>query len=503
MPALSCFLLVVASYLLGSVSSAILVTRLWSGQDIRTLGDQNAGAVNVARSVGLLPAAIVGVVDLFKGALPVFTARFLGLGDACALCGVMAAVVGHSYPLYFRFRGGQGLAASFGGLLASAPLETFLVLPVFGLVYLVITGSAVTAALVSFCLLTGLNLWSGRPLVVVLSPLVLLMVMGLCAIPKAFLDWREQTDKKRLLAYWLSPKDDAHQALRVAVITDSVASLPQEWYRREQIHVVPMALILPEGVRRDGVDVEPREYYRRLRQDGLSPKTSAPSPGEFESMYQKLAKFHRSGVVITPPRELTKTWESARLGATMMPEEFLVEVVDSRTAGPAQGFVALAAARAVASGANLEHTLEEIQKAQRNVGFLGVLDTVKFLIEGGRAANLNRLLQTALRLYPLLYIHQGQIRLLGMARTKTKAVEQMITWLKENLPRQGLSLAVAHTDVPEEARALQDRLLAHFQPEEHFITELTPVIGAHSGPGLLGVAWWIHKDTGKEESAHG
>ena len=251
------------------------------------------------------------------------------------------------------------------------------------------------------------------------------------------------------------------------------------------------------------MDVEPREYYRRLRQDGLSPKTSAPSPGEFESMYQKLAKLHRSGVVITPPHELTKTWESARLGATMMPEEFLVEVVDSRTAGPAQGFVALAAARAVASGANLEHTLEEIQKAQRNVGFLGVLDTVKFLIEGGRAANLNRLLQTALRLYPLLYIHQGQIRLLGMARTKKKAVEQMITWLKENLPRQGLSLAVAHTDVPEEARALQDRLLAHFQPEEHFITELTPVIGAHSGPGLLGVAWWIHKDTGKEESAHG
>lgn len=487
-----CPLLILASYLLGSVSSAILVTRLWTGKDIRTLGNRNAGGANVARSVGLLPAALVSVVDFSKGALPVYVAHLLGLGNACALGGAVAAVFGHSYPLYFRFRGGKGLAASLGALLVFTPFETLLVLPVLGLVYLVITGSAVTGALVSLSLLIGLNLWRGRPLVIVLAPLVLLLTMGLCAIPQMLLDWRERADKKRLLAYWLSPRDETAKKGRVAVITDSIASLPPEWGSREKIHVVPLALILPEGQYRDGVDIDPRQYYRRLRQDGLSPKTSAPSPGEFAAVFQQLAKTHRSGVVITPPQELTQTWESARLGAEMTAEHFLAEVVDSRTAGPAQGFIALAAARAVAAGADLQTVLEIVQETQKNVGFVGALDTVKLLIEGGRVAHLNRWLKSALRLYPILYIHEGQIRLIGMARTKAKAVERMLDWLREKLPPEGFSLAVAHTDAFEEAAALEKRLLSLFHPEEHFLTELTPVIGAHAGPGLLGVGWWLH-----------
>ncbi len=494
MPELFCPLLVIVSYLLGSVSSAIMVTRLWSGKDIRTLGNRNAGAANVARSVGLLPAALVSVADFSKGAIPVYVAHLLGLGNACALGGAVAAVIGHSYPLYFRFRGGKGLAASLGALLVFTPFETLLVLPVLGLVYLVITGSAVTGALVSLSLLIGLNLWRGHPLIVALAPLVLLTTMGLCTIPQAIFDWRQRANKKRLLAYWLSPKDETAKRERVAVITDSIASLPPEWRRREQIHMVPLALILPEGVYRDGVDIDPRQYYRRLRQDGLAPKTSAPSPGEFLALYQQLAKTYHCGVVITPPSELTQTWEAARLGANMAAEHFLAEVVDSRTAGPAQGFVALAAARAVASGANLQTVLEVIQEAQKNVGFVGVLDTVKLLIEGGRVAHLHHWLQSALRLYPLLYIHQGQIRLIGMARTKAKAIERMIAWLRENLPGEGLSLAVAHTDAFEEAAALEKQLLSLFQPDEHFVTELTPVIGAHAGPGLLGVGWWVNAE---------
>jgi len=498
-PVLFCPLLIVVSYLLGSVTSAILVTRLWSGKDIRTLGNRNAGAANVARSVGLLPAAVVSVADFSKGAIPVFAAQLLGLSNACALGGAAAAVIGHSYPLYFRFRGGKGLAASLGALLVFTPFETLLVLPVLGLVYLVITGSAVTGALVSLSLLIGLNLWRGHPLIVALAPLVLLVTMGLCTIPQAIFDWRQRADKKRLLAYWLSPKDEMAKGDNVAVITDSVASLPPELRRREQIHIVPLALILPEGVYRDGVDVDPRQYYQRLRQDGLAPKTSAPSPGEFLALYQKLAKTHRSGVVITPPRELTQTWESARLGAEMASDQFLAEIVDSRTAGPAQGFVALAAARAVALGADLKTILEVIQEAQKNVGFVGVPDTVKFLIEGGRVTHLNRWLQSALRLYPLLHIHQGQIRLIGMARTKAKAIGRMLAWLRENLPSERLSLAVAHTDAFEEATALEKRLLSLFQPNEHFVTELTPVIGAHAGPGLLGVAWWVHARPGQNE----
>lgn len=487
----SCSLLVIASYLLGSISSAILVTRIWCGKDIRTLGNNNAGAANVARTVGLLPAAIVVVFDFSKGAIPVFAARLLGLSDACALGGAIAAVIGHSYPIYFRLRGGKGMAASLGALLAFTPFETLLVLPVLGLVYLVITGSAVTGAIVSLSLLIGLNLWRGYPLVVALAPLALLVTMGLCIIPQAISDWRQRADKKRLLTHWFTPKEEtAHE--RVAVITDSLASLPPDLCQQAQIHVVPMALILADGVYHDGVDIDPRTYYRRLREDNLSPKTSAPAPGEFLTLYQQLAPQYRSGVVITPPKELTQTWDSARLAAEMVKNTFRAEIIDSRVAGPAQGFLALAAARAAASGAGLAAVVKAVESTQKGVGFVGVLDTVKFLVEGGRVAEAHRWVQSALHTYPVLYIHQGQIRLIGMARTKSKAVERMIKWLSDTLPHEGLSLAIAHTDAFQEAAELEKKLLALFHPDEHFVTELTPVIGAHAGPGLLGVAWQIH-----------
>ncbi len=487
-----CLLLIAFSYLLGSLSSAILVTRLWTGKDIRTLGNRNAGAANVARSVGLLPAAIVVLLDLAKGAIPILAARAFGWGEVCGLSGAVAAVIGHSYPLFFRFRGGQGLAASLGALLALTPLETLLALPVLATLYLVITGSAVSGALVALLLLMGLNFWRGYPLIIVFAPLILLATMGICVLPRAMSEWRERKDKRAVLVSWFSPQGETKHRPQVAVITDSVASLPAEWAQREGIRVIPMTVILPEGPARDGLDLEPRQYYQRLREGHLIPKTSAPSPGEFLSAFQEVAGAYRYAVVITPPKELTRTWESASLAAQMEGNPLKVAVVDSRTAGPAQGFIALAAARAAAAGLDLNEVLEVVQFAQKQVGFVGVLDSLKYLVEGGRGGEVRQWLNSALRIYPVLYIHDGRINLLGAARTKHKAIDHMLEWLKDKLPAQGLSLAVVHTDAFEEAEDLYQQVMSSVHPEEHFLAEMTPVIGAHAGPGLLGVAWWLH-----------
>lgn len=490
-----CFILLTGSYLLGSISPAILVTWLWVRKDIRTLGNRNAGAANVARNVGILPAAIVVVADFAKGAIPVLVARWFGLTDLCALLGAALAVIGHSFPVFFRFRGGKGLAATLGALLVLTPLETFLVLPILGLVYLVITGSAVTGAIVALGLLIGLNYWRGYPLILALAPLALLVTMALCAIPQILSDWRQREDKAKLFLYWLSPREGPGQSRTAAVVTDSVASLPAEICSREKIHVVPLALILPDGVYRDGVDVAPRDYYRRLREGGLSPKTSAPSPGEFLNLYQRLAANHQAAIVVTPPKELTQTYEAAYLAGETIADRLVVHVVDSRVAGPAEGFVALAASRLVAAGANPEAIVQGLEKIQKDVGFVGVLDTLKFLIAGGRVREARQWIQSALRLYPVLCIMHGQIRLIGMARTKPKAIERMVRWLESTLPKNEVALAFCHTDAPNEASALAERLRAIFHPTESFTAELTPVIGAHTGPGVVGVAWWVQSDT--------
>ena len=486
-----CFALVIGSYLLGSASSAILVTRLWIQRDIRTMGNRNADIANVARSVGILPAACVVLVDFAKGALPVLASRWMGLGDTCALAGAIVAVIGHCYPLYFRFRGAKGFAASLGALLIFTPFETLLVLPVLGLVYLGITGSVVTGAIVALGLLMGLNYWRGYPLIIVLAPLAFLITMGLCTIPQILRDWRQRANKAELLLYWFSPKDRPAQPHLLAVVTDSIASLPAEICTREKIHVVPLALILPDGVYRDGIDIDPREYYRRLREGDLLPKTSAPSPGEFMNLFQSLSASYQAAIVITPPKELTQTWQAATLAKEMIDGSFAVHVVDSRVAGPAEGFLAIAAARLIRAGATAEVIVQALEKIQKDVGFIGVLDTSKFLIEGGRVSEARQWIKSTLRLYPALYITHGQIRLIGMARTKSKALERMLYWLDKSLPNEGVALAFCHTDAPQEASAFMERVTAIIHPTESFMTELTPVIGAHSGPGLVGVAWWV------------
>ena len=198
-------LVLILAYLLGAIPFAYLFTRWITGQDIRTLGNRNTGAANVFRVVSHPAGALVSLLDIGKGAAGVGLMRAAGLGGWWPLAGGVAAVVGHCFSLYLGFHGGQGLAASLGTLLALMPLETAIVLPLLGLIYIVLTGSSVTGAIVSFVCLVGLAWWQGQPLPHVLAPLVLLLAMGVRVIPIGLHTWHQAVDKKRLLMYYLLP----------------------------------------------------------------------------------------------------------------------------------------------------------------------------------------------------------------------------------------------------------------------------------------------------------
>jgi len=196
---------IILSYVLGSIPFAYLLTRWITGQDIRTLGNRNAGAANVFRTVGRPAGVLVSLLDIGKGAAAVGLMRAAGLMGWWPLAGGVAAVIGHCFPVYLGFRGGQGLAASLGTLLALMPLETAIVLPLLGLIYIVLTGSSVTGAIISFLCLIWLAWWQGQPLPHILAPLVLLLTMGVRVIPIGLRAWRRAPDKKRLLMYYLLP----------------------------------------------------------------------------------------------------------------------------------------------------------------------------------------------------------------------------------------------------------------------------------------------------------
>ena len=160
----------------------------------------------MARSVGMLPAVLVAALDIGKGAAPMLAARVLGLGDGWGFAAGMAAVIGHSFPLYFGFRGGKGLATALGALVVLAPLETFISGHVLALVFYVLTGSAVTGTLTAFALLTGLIIWRGHPLPAPAAPAIALAVMLGCTIPQILYDMKSRPKGVGLLRYWFSPR---------------------------------------------------------------------------------------------------------------------------------------------------------------------------------------------------------------------------------------------------------------------------------------------------------
>ncbi|MCP4543334.1 MAG: glycerol-3-phosphate acyltransferase [Chloroflexi bacterium] len=201
-------LLVVLGYLLGSIPFAYIAGRLKRRVDIRTVGSRNAGAYNVMLEVGRLPGIIVMVLDLAKGATPVLLARWLELPPWAQVGGGMAAVVGHCFPFYLGllglgFRGGMGLAASLGALLALMPLETLATLCILGLFF--VTFKRVASSTLMGLGTLALIAWGrGYPPALILAPLLLLLLQGLFVLPTSTRMWRQAEDKKDLiLRKWL------------------------------------------------------------------------------------------------------------------------------------------------------------------------------------------------------------------------------------------------------------------------------------------------------------
>jgi glycerol-3-phosphate acyltransferase PlsY len=192
-------LVIILGYLLGAIPFGYLIPRWIKGVDIRSLGTGNPGTANVFRTVGLWAAIPVGVLDIGKGVAPVFLARAAGLSEGWALAAGVAAVLGHCYSLYLRFQGGGGLAASIGTLLALMPVETAVMLPLLGLVYLVLTGSSTTGTVVGFTTLIGLAWWRGQPLVHILAPLVFMLFMLLRFLPDTIRTWQAAPNKGELI----------------------------------------------------------------------------------------------------------------------------------------------------------------------------------------------------------------------------------------------------------------------------------------------------------------
>lgn len=276
---------------------------------------------------------------------------------------------------------------------------------------------------------------------------------------------------------------------KVVIVTDSTAYIPSELVLRYGLRIVPLSLLWDKAVYRDGVDITPDEFYARLTTAKSMPSTSQITPEELKKVFAPIVAAGNSVLGIFISSGLSGTMESA-IAARDSLGKAPIELVDSLSSAMGLGFPVLTAARTVQGGADLTEAAAAARRAVECSGVMFVVETLEFLHRGGRIGGARRFVGTALNLKPILEIQKGKVEALESVRTKGKATERMLNILAERVgDRRPLRISPLHAFAEAEGNALLDAAVARFHPEEHFLSECSPVIGTHIGPGTVGIAY--------------
>ncbi len=273
--------------------------------------------------------------------------------------------------------------------------------------------------------------------------------------------------------------------MAVRIVTDSTADLPPMLAQQINVSVVPLSVIFGGEVYREGVEISHDLFYEKLVSSRELPTTSAPSVGDFLSVYEQLLGETDQIVSIHVSSKLSATYNNACQAAQMLAERARIEVIDSRVISMGMTFVTVAAARAARGGASIEEIRELVERTIPRVRIYFVLDTLEYLRRGGRIGRARAFLGAVLRVKPLLSLRDGEVHPEERVRTHAHALER-IAQIATSFPRVQ-EIAVAYSTNPQDAENLRRRLAEAMPHVNIWVARLGPVIGTHAGPRVLGI----------------
>jgi DegV family protein with EDD domain len=280
---------------------------------------------------------------------------------------------------------------------------------------------------------------------------------------------------------------------KIVVVTDSSAYIPEEALGGLTIPVIPLWVMWGDENFRDGVDIDPPAFYRRLQESELFPTTSQPAAGEFEDFFRQAGVGADAVVGVFITSKLSGTVANA-LAAQARLSELTIRVVDSLSVSMGLGFIALAAARAAAAGKSLDAVVAAAEEMRDRMHLLFTVDTLEYLHRGGRIGGAKWLMGTALKIKPLLHFENGTIEPLAQVRTKRKAIAQMLEVAEERLGGKRMAeAAVIDADSPAEGDAIAEQVRERFGISPVYRAPLSPAIGTHGGPGTVGIVFYAER----------
>ena len=280
---------------------------------------------------------------------------------------------------------------------------------------------------------------------------------------------------------------------RVAIATDSAASLPPGFATQPGVFIVPMNITLDGVTYLDGIDISTTEFYRRLRTTSSAPTTSAPSSAAYLDIFLRASEDHEAILCITAGDRFSASLNAAKLAreeARNLSPSVEVQLLDSQAAAGSQALAALEAWRAAQQGATLARAEMNAIRVIERVNLLAFVDTLRYLRRSGRVPLAAHIGASLMMIKPLFRLRHSEITTVARPRTRRTAIRRMLELMRDEAGTGALHVAVMHADAIEDAESIKDSIARDYDCAELYISEFTPAMGAHIGPGLLGIAYW-------------
>jgi len=283
---------------------------------------------------------------------------------------------------------------------------------------------------------------------------------------------------------------------KVAIVADSISCLTRELVEQYKIAIAPLPIRFRDKLYRDWVDISPSEAYKLFLKDPNSFTAAGASPGSFLEAYREASKRAKNILCVTVSTGLSGANEAAHRAKEHIKTELpqlSIEVVDSKTATAAEGFIALAAARAAEAGKSLAEVVKAAKEVKEKVIWVVYLDTIRHVYRTGRIPKIAARAGSILNIKPILTMSpatSGLIHFTGAVLTKGQGIERMLKIMKDRVGQSPVHVAVMHAYAPADAEKLKERVASEFNCAELWLTEFSPLMGYATGTGTLGLAFY-------------
>ena len=285
------------------------------------------------------------------------------------------------------------------------------------------------------------------------------------------------------------------------IVIDSAGDMPIGWAEDFDVQIIPINIHFGEQTFLSGIDLSNRDFYRLADESGVIPKTSQPTPQQFISFYEKVAKVGETILSLHVTSKLSGTLDSARIAARELAGKYNIIPLDSACGSAAMGYMARDARLLERAGAKVEQIVQRLEQISRNVQIILTLNTLEYARRSGRVKALQAALASLLNVKPIITLKEGVLELGDRVRTRSKALEFVVDTLCKRMGRQLVNVAVVHAEDPQAAETLLQAAHSRLNCNDVIVTDLSIGIAANLGPGTVGLVAYPVEEIRNEKNS--